>query len=242
MTTLYRHSQGDDGQHYQVVSFDLDRTLIFHAKGAKQEQVVELLGQRGYQVNMAAYRTAIQVAREFYDVLGYRFADAPVALRTKYVRIVLEMLGCTDPITIDAVATFYHAYDQNADNFFVPTEAIMLLDMLRQRKQVLAAVSSNLFALQRLQHCGLGGYFACVLTPLLGSPKAELFRLLLDQTGVAPTSIIHIGDDPILDVLAPQSFGIDAILFDPAQKYTTLTWPKIAHSYAEVQKFLAIDD
>ena len=53
---------------------------------------------------------------------------------------------------------------------------------------------------------------------------------------VTNTTPIHrlrprLGDDPILDVLAPQSFGIDAILFDPAGKYPSLTWSAMAHSY-----------
>ena len=224
------------GQPYQLISFDLDRTLIFHAKGAKHDEAVALLAELGFPTTVAAYQSATHVAREFYDVLGYRYADDPTALRAKYVQLVLEMIGCADPVVIDTVAAFYHAYDQDAANFFTPLEAITLLDELRQRGQPLAAISSNLFAPQRLQHCGLNDYFAHVLTPTMGVPKADLFRLLLERTGVAPTAVLHIGDDPILDVLAPQSFGIDAILFDPAGKYPSLAWPAIARSYGELRE------
>jgi hypothetical protein len=37
-------------------------------------------------------------------------------------------------------------------------------------------------------------------------------------------------------VLAPQSFGIDAMLFDPDGKYAALAWPAIAHSYDELRE------
>jgi len=238
MTSLREPLSPDHRQRYQVVSFDLDRTLIFHAKGAKQEQVVAMLAQLGCPTTIAAYRAATQVAREFHDVLGYKFASDPAALRSKYVQVVLELLGCADAMVIDAVAAFYHAYDQDAANFFAPTTAAALLDTLRQRGHTLAAISSNLFAQQRLHHCALSGYFAHVLTPALGFPKAELYRLLLECTGENPARVLHIGDDPILDVLAPQSFGIHAMLFDPDRKYTTLAWPAIVHSYAEMREYL----
>jgi hypothetical protein len=43
-------------------------------------------------------------------------------------------------------------------------------------------------------------------------------------------------------VLAPQSFSIDALLFDPAGRYGSLTWPAIARSYAEVQQYLMLGE
>jgi FMN phosphatase YigB (HAD superfamily) len=203
---------------------------------------VDLLAQLGYPTTIAAYHAATQTAREFYDVLGYRFAHDAAALRKKYVQLVLEILGYADATVIDAVAAYYHAYDQEAANFFTPTEAVALLAMLRQRGQTLAAISSNLFAQQRLHHCALADYFTHVLTPALGFPKAELYRLLLERTGENPARVLHIGDDPILDVLAPQSFSIDALLFDPAGRYGSLTWPAIARSYAEVQQYLMLGE
>jgi FMN phosphatase YigB (HAD superfamily) len=226
---------------FKVISFDLDRTLIFHAKGAKHEQVVAMLAAQGYPTTVEAYQAATHLAREFYDVLGYRYANDPAALRTKYVQLALELIGCADQQVIDGVAAFYRAYDQDAASFFTPPEAITLLDALRRRGLQLVAISSNLFAAQRLRHCGLEGRFAHVLTPTLGYPKTELYRLLLERTGAPAGAVRHIGDDPILDVLAPQSFGIDAILFDPDSKYAALTWPAIVRSYAEMQAIMIGD-
>ena len=65
------------GQRHQLISFDLDRTLIFHAKGAKHDEVVAMLAGLGFPTTVAAYQSATYVAREFYDVLGYRYADDP---------------------------------------------------------------------------------------------------------------------------------------------------------------------
>lgn len=224
-----------NGRRYRVISFDLDRTLIFHAKGSKHEQVVAMLAGLGYPTTITAFQSATHVAREFYDVLGYQFADAPADLRTKYVQVVLELIGCADPSAIATVASFYFAYDQEPTNFFVPAEATALLEALHRDGLHLVAISSNLFALQRLQHCGLSHVFSTVLTPALGVPKAELYRMLLDSVESDASAVLHIGDDPILDVLAPQCYGIDAILFDPHGKYVTLTWPDVVRSHAELR-------
>lgn len=111
--------------------------------------------------------------------------------------------------------------------------------MLSTAQRQMVALSSNLFAPQCLQHCGLSNLFGKVLTPALGCPKAELYRMLLDGIESDATTVLHIGDVPILDVLAPQCFGIDAVLFDPHDKYATLTWPAIVRSYAELRELLS---
>ncbi len=52
------------GQHYQLISFDLDRTLIFHAKGAKHDEVVAMLAGLGFPTTIAAYQSATHPRRQ----------------------------------------------------------------------------------------------------------------------------------------------------------------------------------
>jgi HAD superfamily hydrolase (TIGR01549 family) len=220
---------------YQVVSFDLDLTLIFHVKSNRQEQIVAVLVEHGYPVTLDDYRAASRIAREFYDVLGFQYAGNPRLLRHEYVRLILEGLGCSDPSIIDAATELYHAYDAAAGNFYVPDEARALLADVQAGGCRLVAISSNLMAVQRVTHCGLDGFFTAVFTPDLGHGKPELYRELIARMQVPPAQIIHIGDDPIRDVLAPRRFGMDAVLFDPHPK---LAWPAIARSYDDLRSWI----
>lgn len=223
---------------YSVVSFDLDLTLIFHVKSTRQEQVVAMLNTRGYAATVDDYRAALHIAREFYDVLGYQYADDPLLLRFEYVRLILECLGCSDPSILGDVAAFYREYDEEPANFFVPQEARALLTDVRASGRQLVAISSNLMAAQRVAYCGLDRLFVHVLTPVMGCAKPELYRVMLERTQTAPAHIIHVGDDPIRDVLAPRRYGIDAVLFDPRQKHAGLTWPAVVHTYDALRSWI----
>jgi putative hydrolase of the HAD superfamily len=228
-------------KRYPAVSFDLDRTLIFHARDTKRAQVVARLNALGYAATGTGYRSATLLAREFYDVLGYQYAQNPAQLRYDYVRVVLEGVGCADPAVIQEVAAFYQSYDDFSGNFFIPDAARELLQRARAADIRLTALSSNLMAEQRIAHCGLDGIFEEVFCPLYGRPKAALFGLLLERLEIAPGECLHIGDDPILDVLAPRGAGIEAVLFDPHDKYAALAWPARVRSYEELTPWLFID-
>lgn len=228
--------QPNHNSDYRVISFDLDRTLIFHARSAKQDQVVTLLQAQGLEVTAESYRAATHLAREFYDVLGYHYASNPTQLRYDYVQLVLQRLGCGDAQLIAHVADFYQRFDDDPANFYTPPEAKSLLLQLQRGGFQLFAISSNLMATQRVQHCGVAGMFQEVLTPVLGVAKAELYRRLIAQSDALPNQVLHVGDDPILDVLAPQRLGIHALLFDPDNRYATLPWQHIVRSYTELEQ------
>ena len=67
------------GQPYQLISFDLDRTLIFHAKGAKHDEAVALLAELGFPTTVAAYQSATHVARQFFHPPGGNHAPGRIA-------------------------------------------------------------------------------------------------------------------------------------------------------------------
>ena len=69
-------------------------------------------------------------------------------------------------------------------------------------------------------------------TPYYNSiTPAEYFAALAEVGGQQ-----DMGDDPILDVLAPQRLGIHALLFDPDNRYATLPWQHIVRSYTELEQ------
>ena len=64
-----------------------------------------------------------------------------------------------------------------------------------------------------LERYGLLAYFSAIsYSDEVGvrKPEAEIFRLTLARTGVAPSEAVHIGDNPDADVAGAQSFGMRA--------------------------------
>ena len=64
-----------------------------------------------------------------------------------------------------------------------------------------------------LERHGLLAYFSAIsYSDEVGvrKPEAEIFRLTLARTGVAPSEAVHIGDNPDADVAGAQSFGMRA--------------------------------
>ncbi|MBK8048153.1 MAG: HAD-IA family hydrolase [Anaerolineales bacterium] len=150
-------------------------------------------------------------------------------------------LGCADPAIIREVAGYFQAYDDARANFYTPDPARDLLVQARAAGVRLVALSSNLLALQRIAYCKIDGIFDAVLTPNHGRPKAGLFELLLEQISVSPSECLHIGDDPVLDVLAPRGVGINAVLFDPKDRYADFALPGRVRSYTEMFEWLFVD-
>src|SRR5262249_9716963 len=51
-------------------------------------------------------------------------------------------------------------------------------------------------------------------------PDPEIFRLTLQQMGVAPEDAVHVGDDPVLDVEGARDAGVAVIQVTPAGRAT----------------------
>lgn len=51
-------------------------------------------------------------------------------------------------------------------------------------------------------------------------PDPRIYRRALDIAGLAPESVIFIGDNPEWDVTAPRTLGMRSIHFDPRRRHT----------------------
>jgi FMN hydrolase / 5-amino-6-(5-phospho-D-ribitylamino)uracil phosphatase len=86
----------------------------------------------------------------------------------------------------------------------------------------------RLFALSNgnadLQRCGIAHWFAGHITAIsagAAKPDARFFARLLDEAGVSADQVLHIGDDPLLDVVGAQRAGLNAVWLNRGAK----TWP-----------------
>ena len=97
-------------------------------------------------------------------------------------------------------------------------DVVECLDALEADGIRLAVVSNWDYSLHRvLRMFGVYDRFEAVLASLeegVEKPDPRLFQICLDQLGVAPEDVVHVGDNPEDDGLGAQAAGIRPILID----------------------------
>jgi len=71
---------------------------------------------------------------------------------------------------------------------------------------------------------GLEAYFDAAFNPInlgVGKPDPKMFHAGAQALGVLPEEVLHIGDDPHLDVLAAQRAGLQAVWVNREEKLWT---------------------
>src|SRR5271163_4576457 len=81
--------------------------------------------------------------------------------------------------------------------------------------EVFLIARNRLFALSNgnadLERCGIGELFDGHVSAIVAGaakPDARIFQALRDMTGVAASEILHVGDDPITDVVGARQAGM----------------------------------
>lgn len=104
-------------------------------------------------------------------------------------------------------------------SLFEPFEDVFpALDTLKELGIRLAVLSNWDYSLHRiLANTGLTPYFETVVASLeegVEKPEPAIFRAVLDRLGVGPEEVVHVGDNPLDDLVGAQQFGIRALLID----------------------------
>jgi putative hydrolase of the HAD superfamily len=95
------------------------------------------------------------------------------------------------------------------------------LERLSARYRLYALSNGN----ADLQRCGVARWFEGHITAIsagAAKPDARIFQRLLHEAGVAAARVLHIGDDPLLDVMGATQAGLQAAWLNRNAK----PWPK----------------
>lgn len=68
-----------------------------------------------------------------------------------------------------------------------------------------------------LEHLGVRSHFDLVVSSTragVAKPSPRIYRLALDQAGLAPADVVHVGDSPTHDAAPARSVGITPVLVD----------------------------
>ena len=142
----------------------------------------------------------------------------------KRVGQTLEAVGLAGPACFDQFFEAVFAYYAQHEVWHLMEGCRQTLDRLAARRVRLAVVSnfdSRLPGL--LESLGIARFFeALVYSSRAGAakPDGRIFELALQETGLPPSAVLHVGDSVEQDVQGAQAAGIRAVLFDPKGRYS----------------------
>jgi FMN phosphatase YigB (HAD superfamily) len=203
----------------KLVSFDLDGTLILQNHTLKKQLILGILEEAGCRASLECLTEALSVANRYYDCVGHLFAEKSEILLSEYSKLMALVLGCATPQISNYLFEFYQSYNRCSSNFFLAPAAQELIDALRRDGVILVAISSNLEASRRVEHCHIAQVFEYIMSPTWGVPKSDLFSLMLKLTKIEATNCLHIGNDLVSDIVVPEIYGIQGILLDESGKF-----------------------
>ncbi len=189
----------------RAITFDLDDTLwpIEPAMLLAEQQLHDWL-QANCPLSAAAYPlAAMRALRDRIAVENPHLAHDFSAQRRLSLRAALHPHGYGDDHVEGAFAAFYAG--RNRVECYA--DALPALERLAARLPLAAITNGN----ADLDAIGLTRYFRFSLRAgEFGSakPAAAIFHEACAQLGVAPGEVLHVGDDPALDVVGARQAGL----------------------------------
>lgn len=201
-------------QPVKALTFDLDDTLY------DNRPVIRRAEQAMHDWLAAFHPCSHGVSKQDWAALKHRLAQADPGLkhnvtlwRHQLLKIGLMQLGYLERRAelaaqhgIDVVLTVRNQVD-------VPRETHRVLAQLAQRVPLLAITNGNVDA----DKIGLGQYFSRVLVAGrdgFAKPEPDMFAQATALLGLAPQSILHVGDHLVTDVGGAKLSGFQACWYN----------------------------
>jgi putative hydrolase of the HAD superfamily len=141
-------------------------------------------------------------------------------LRRQALSAQLRAAGCAEALAEEAFEVFYAARNRVTLYPEVPDCLVLL-----QRRHRLFALSNGNADLDR---CGIGHHFDGHVTAAAAGaakPDPRIFAALAARARVAPAEVLHVGDDPLADVVGARRAGMGAVWLNRDGRAWPLQWP-----------------
>jgi FMN hydrolase / 5-amino-6-(5-phospho-D-ribitylamino)uracil phosphatase len=191
-----------------VLSFDLDDTLwpVAPVIAAAESELLSWLRARypqtvsGHSIeSMRAQRAAVT---ERFPERGHDLTF----LRHRALKDLFAAAGHAESLADDALEVFFAA--RNRVEFYEDVRPSLL--RLHSRYRLFALSNGN----ADLKRCGIADLFAGHVTASAAGaakPDPRIFAHLVQMAGVEPHRVLHIGDDPLADVVGATQAGMQAV-------------------------------
>jgi HAD superfamily hydrolase (TIGR01509 family) len=217
----------------RVLSFDLDDTLwpVEPLMLTAESEMQAWLKDRHPQIMREYDRDSLKRLRAS---IAERFPERAHDMTFLRHRALTEMFTAAGENAAHADAAFEVFYAaRNRVELYAEVEAA--LERLSTRYRLFALSNGN----ADLKRCGISHWFEGHVTAIsAGAPKpdARIFESLIGLAGVEAREILHIGDDPQLDVVGAMQAGLQAAWLNRDAK----SWP--AHLPAAPRTILSLDE
>jgi putative hydrolase of the HAD superfamily len=199
--------------------------------------------EHGISVEIGALRDAL---REAYHHGGWGFEGGfEPTEETSYRRTVeIDRAAIRELGIGDVPESFFRRLSELfllVSSWHVFDDVMPALDGLKERGLVIGAVSNWVWQLPELLHSlELVSHFDFIAASArvgFEKPHPGIFSWALEQAGVAPDEVVHVGDHVDADVEGARGVGIEGVLIDRARQYRPDDVPAgvpVIHSLAEL--------
>jgi len=192
----------------QVISLDLDDTLwpVAPVIAAAEQVLFDWLLRRYPQ---AAAGHSVESMRSLRANVAAQFPERShdlSFLRRRALAAQFGAAGYEEALSEEAMDVFLA--ERNRVEFYADVRPS--LERLRGRYRLFAVSNGN----ADLQRCGIGDLFEGHVTAAAAGaakPDARIFSALQRLAGVSAAQVLHVGDDPLADVVGARRAGMQAV-------------------------------
>ncbi len=193
----------------KAIGLDLDDTLwpIWPTIARAEKQLLAFLQPRAPGSAALFSDTARRLAlRERVASNRPDIAHNMSAMRLACIQAALHDCGEAPALAEPAFEVFFE-HRMRVDLF---ADALPALARLASRYPIIAVSNGN----ADIHRIGIGQHFAANVSAHVvgfGKPDARIFQAAAAAAGVAPDAVLHVGDDPALDVLGALNVGMQSV-------------------------------
>jgi putative hydrolase of the HAD superfamily len=193
----------------RVISLDLDDTLwpVAPVIAAAESALLDWLR---VQHPRAAHGLSLDSMRAMRAAVADRYPEHRhdlTLLRRRALALHFAAAGYRDGSAADDALEIFLAHRNRVELY---ADALPALERLRRDHRLFALSNGN----ADLTRCGLAGLFDGHVTASAAGaakPDARIFAQLLRVAGVLPSEVLHVGDDPVADVVGAMRAGMQAV-------------------------------
>lgn len=200
----------------RCITFDLDDTLWETGPVIARAERIALDWMKDNAPDVIAGRSEeelLEHRRAHYATLPH-FSHDFTALRRHWLETLFVDEGRPRSMAREAFDVFWQAR-----NDVKPFEDAMAAIARLNADGLIVGTITNGNA--SVEHIGLGEHFHFTVTAAdagVMKPAAEIFAYALHKVGVKPSEAIHVGDDPVSDVVGAREFGMKTVWVNPQRK------------------------
>jgi 2-haloalkanoic acid dehalogenase type II len=204
----------------RVISFDLDDTLwpvapvIAAAEAALQSWLREHHPRAVHGFTLDSMRNLRARVAERFPLKSHDLTF----LRRQALAEMFAAAGYPDGPAADVAFEIFLSH-RNRVEFYA--DALPALTRLRAKYRLFALSNGN----ADLERCGIADLFEGHVTASAAGaakPDARIYAHLLRAAGVPPIEVLHVGDDPLADVVGATQAGLQAVWLNRDAR----TWPE----------------